>query len=73
LKATTDQPSVLEPHFTAGWFAELWGVDPKTVLRWFQDRDDVLRLQKPKKGARVEIRIPFSVAMRVYHEKTRCR
>jgi len=44
------------------------------VLRWFQDLEGVLKLRKQSqngKRARVELRIPFSLAMLVYHERTR--
>jgi len=67
----TDAPIILDPHFPPSFYAALWGIDQKTVLRWFQDRDDVLKLQKTgKRGTRTEIRIPWSVAMKVYHERT---
>ena len=45
-----------------------------TVVRWFQDLDGVLKLSKASKSGRrtrVELRIPFSLAMRVYRERTR--
>ena len=68
------EPIVIDPHFSVQFYAELWGVSVSTVLRWFQDRDDVLRPGKPSRNGkrnRVELRIPFSVAMRVYREHSR--
>jgi hypothetical protein len=61
----------VDPHFPPSFYAHLWGLSESTVLRWFQDRDDVLKLSVPGKNGkrtRVEIRIPFSVAIKVYHE-----
>ena len=49
-------------------------MSPSTVVRWFQDMDGVLKLAEPSKNgkrARVELRIPFSLAMRVYREHAR--
>ena len=42
--------------------------------RWFQDLAGVLKLSQPSRSgrrARVELRIPFSLAMRVYQERSR--
>lgn len=67
-------PLQLDPHFSVNFYAELWGLSPSTVLRWFQDRDDVLRVTKPSKNGqrvRVELRIPTSVAQRVYQDHQR--
>ena len=63
----------IDPHFSPQFYAELWGMSSSTVVRWFQDRDGVLKLSKPArngKRTRVELRIPFSVAMQVYREHT---
>lgn len=71
---TTVQPIPIDPHFSCGFYAELWSIHPSTVLRWFQDLQGVLKLGEPSKNgkrARVEIRIPFSLAMRVYEEHTK--
>lgn len=64
----------LDPHFPPAFYAELWSVSESTVLRWFQDRNDVLKIGKPAKNGkrtRVEIRIPWTVATRVYQEHCR--
>jgi hypothetical protein len=68
------QPVQIDPHFTPQFYAELWGMSPSTVIRWFQDVDGVLKLAKPSKNGkrtRIELRIPFSLAMRVYRDHTR--
>jgi len=67
-------PVTIDPHYSPQFYAELWGIAPSTVVRWFQDEPGVLKLSKPAKNgkrSRVELRIPFSLAMRVYGERTR--
>ena len=66
-------PIQLDKHFSPQWYAELWGVSPDTVVRWFQDKPGVLKLSKPGRAgrSRVELRIPFSIAMQVYEERSR--
>ena len=68
------QPITIDPHYTPRLYAELWGISESTVLRWFQDQPGVLKCGEPKgngRRTRVEIRIPFSLAMRVYQERTK--
>lgn len=68
------KPIVVDPHFSVQFYAELWGLSPSTVVRWFQDEDGVLKFSKPArngKRTRVELRIPWSVAWRVYCERTK--
>jgi hypothetical protein len=68
------EPIIIDPHFSAQFYAELWGISPSTVERWFQDMDGVLRLRNPPKNGRrtrTELRIPFSLAMREYRRRTR--
>jgi hypothetical protein len=65
------EPIVIDPHFSPQFYAELWGISASTVVRWFQDQPGVLKLSKLSKNGkrdRVELRIPFSLAMRVYRE-----
>jgi len=67
-------PIPIDPHFSPPFYAELWGISVSTVVRWFQDLEGVLKLSRPTKNGRrtrIEIRIPFSLAMRVYRERTR--
>ena len=68
------QPITIDPHFSTRFYAELWGISESTVLRWFQDQPGVLKCGEPKRGGRrtrVELRIPFSLAMRIYAERTK--
>jgi len=68
------EPIILDPHFSPQFYSELWGISAQTVVRWFQDMPGVLQLSKPSKNGRrtrIELRIPFSLAMRVYGEHTR--
>jgi hypothetical protein len=73
-KASQPEPITIDPHFSPQFYAELWGVSPSTTVRWFQDREDVLKVGMPArngKRTRVELKIPYSVAMEVYREHTR--
>jgi hypothetical protein len=65
---------VIDQHFSPQFYAELWRVNASTVVRWFQDLEGVLKLSTPSKNGRrtrIELRIPFSLAMRVYGERSR--
>jgi hypothetical protein len=67
-------PISIDPHYSPQFYAELWGMSPSTVVRWFQDEEGVLKLSKPAKNgkrSRVELRIPFSVALKEYGKRTR--
>lgn len=68
------EPIVIDPHYSPQFYAELWGISVSTVLRWFQDMRGVLPLNEPPKNGRrtrIELRIPFSLAMREYNKRTR--
>ncbi|MGH9437934.1 MAG: hypothetical protein ACRD22_08555 [Terriglobia bacterium] len=68
------QPVQIEPHYSVKFFAELWSLSESTVLKMFQDEPGVFRIAKPSKNGRrtrCELRIPLSIAMRVYGERTR--
>ena len=72
-KVLQSDPITIDPHYSPQFYAELWGTSASTVVRWFQDRDGVLKLNRPARNGRrtrVELRIPFSVAMQVYREHT---
>lgn len=72
-KVSQPEPITIDPHYSPQFYAELWGTSASTVVRWFQDRDGVLKLNGPArngKRTRVELRIPFSLAMQVYREHT---
>jgi hypothetical protein len=60
-----------EPHYTIPFLAEKWNMSNVAVREWFRDEPDVLRigdgaLRPGKKRALVHLRIPLSVARRVY-------
>ena len=64
----------LDQHYSPQFYAELWGLSPSTVIRWFQDKSGVLKLNNPAKNgkrARIELRIPYSLAMQEYRQRTR--
>lgn len=70
---TEPQPVIVDPHYSPQFYAELWGTSSSTVVRWFQDMDGVLKLNKPTKNgkrSRVELRIPHSLAMCEYRRRT---
>jgi len=63
---------LLERHFDPKELAKCWKLDPSTIRRMFQDQPGVLKLGKSNRrdGKRdyVTLRIPQSVAERVYQE-----
>jgi len=63
----------LDQHYSPQFYAELWAVSRDTIVRWFQDVPGVLKLSEPRKRGRrrVELRIPYRLAMQVYEERTR--
>ena len=62
----------LDQHYSPQFYAELWGVSRDTIVRWFQDLPGVLKLSEPRRSRRrVELRIPYRLAMKVYEERTR--
>ena len=72
-KVLQPEPITIDPHYSPQFYAELWGTSPSTVVRWFQDLEGVLKLSKPArngKRTRAELRIPFSLAMKVYRDHT---
>jgi hypothetical protein len=59
-------------HYTVGELAKMWGFGRTTVRRWFEDEPGVLRLgeariRRHRKKPYVSLRIPESVAWRVYN------
>ncbi len=64
-----------ERHFTAQELAELWKLDETTIRRIFQDEPGVFKVGRSNRrdGKRdyVTLRIPESVALRIYQERTR--
>jgi hypothetical protein len=65
--------SVTELHYKPAELAEKWGFSYRTVLRIFEDEVGVIRIGSPEtrfKRRRYSIRIPESVAERVYKRIT---
>jgi len=67
--------SAFEHHYTPHELAELWKFDESTIRRMFMDEPGVLIYGKERRrdGRRdyVTLRIPESVARRVYEKRTR--
>jgi hypothetical protein len=65
--------SIREQHYQPKDLAKLWGFSVETIRKWFEDEPDVLIEDRPermhKRGYR-SMRIPESVAARVYAEHT---
>jgi len=64
-----------EKHYTPAELAEIWSLDPSAVRRLFTGQPGVLKIGKANRrdGRRdyLTLRIPASVAERVYRERTR--
>lgn len=62
-------------HFTVTELAEIWRLDETTIRRMFQDESGVFKIGKMNRrdGKRdyVTLRIPESVARRVYEKRSR--
>ena len=65
---------IFERHFSVRTLADFWQLSDDTIQRWFEDETGVLKVgddNKRRCGRRVTLRIPESVATRVYREKVR--
>ena len=65
---------MLERHFSPAVLAELWGYSVDTIQRWFEDERGVVKSGEPGgrgKRRRITLRIPESVALRVYEAHVR--
>jgi hypothetical protein len=71
-------PEVKPPwdrHYTVEQLATIWGFGRATVRQWVENEPGVLRLgesriRKGRKNPYVSLRVPESVAMRVYRRHT---
>jgi hypothetical protein len=63
-----DSDQLYEKHYTVYELAALWSISPNTVRRLFENEPGVLVITRPKPNKRIHrtIRIPESVAQRVY-------
>ena len=72
--ATGAPGSAFERHYKPRELARLWGFDESTIRRLFQDEPGVFKVGKPENAngrrAYVSLRIPASVAERVYRERS---
>jgi hypothetical protein len=69
-------PDEWEPHFTVGYLAKKWHLSINTVRPWFENEPGVIRigtgkLRPGKKRTLIHLRVPASVARRVYERHTR--
>lgn len=65
----SDSTPITEQHFTPLFYAQRWGVTSKTVVQWFRNQPGVLKIRGGLQGRRTTLRIPMSVAERIYAEK----
>ena len=75
MMATRDKPDFRERHYTVPELAKIWRMAPNTIRSWFAGRDDVItfgtgKLTKSRRRTYLSIRIPESVASRVYRQHT---
>jgi transcriptional antiterminator len=64
----------LERHYTVPEIATLWGVSEKTVRRFFDEEDGVLRWgsnETTRKRGYHNLRVPQSVLIRVHQRRQR--
>lgn len=72
--ASSGAAAVFERHFSPRTLAEMWGFSEDTIVRWFEEETGVLKAGADGvRGRRrkITMRIPESVAKRVYAERTR--
>ena len=65
-----------EKHYTPDELAKLWHVSGNTVRRMFHDVDGVMLLDRAEtmhKRAHCSMRIPASVAQRIYEQYTKSK
>lgn len=70
-----DRPDFLERHYTLKELSASWRMSVRTLTIWFKEEPGVIRygagkLTKGRKRTYVSIRVPESVARRVYKKKT---
>lgn len=72
-KGERRKPMFQEQHFTPRELAQGWGLSDDTIRRWFENEPGVLKGGVDgRRGRRRKmfLRIPASVAQRVYRERT---
>jgi hypothetical protein len=79
ISQTTKMPEMQPPwerHYTIGELTAKWRFGRTTLTRWFANEPGVLRvgegrIRRGRKRPYVSLRIPESVAVRVYDHHTR--
>lgn len=71
----SERADFMERHYTLSELAKAWGVSRYTVDAWFKGVPGLLRygsdkLKKGRKRTHISLRVPESVARRVYRERT---
>lgn len=74
-KSTLDRADFLERHYTLGELAKAWHMSIASLRPWFLDEPGVIKfgsgkLKKGRKRVYVSLRVPESVARRVYRART---
>lgn len=69
------RPDFLERHYTLSELAKAWHMSRTTLRAWFENEPGVIRygsakLKKGRQRTHVSLRIPESVARRVYRART---
>jgi len=72
---TEQKADFLERHYTLAELAEAWSMSARTLRGWFREEPGVLKfgcgkLNNGRKRVHVSLRIPESVARRVYRKRT---
>jgi hypothetical protein len=73
--ATHARPGFLEPHYTLAELSRAWHISRRILNEWFRDEVGVIRygadkLKKGRQRTHVSLRVPESVARRVYRART---
>jgi hypothetical protein len=75
MKVPPARSNAFEQHYTPEELAAIWKLDPSTIRRMFRDEAGVMKYGRTgTNGSRREyftLRIPASVATRVYQKRTR--
>ena len=80
-RGVVQSSEMFEPHYKIGFLAKAWDVSEDTIRRWFQGEPGVLKVgdEKNRTGVkknrrpRIELRIPGSVVVRIYRERTKSK
>lgn len=73
--AELERPDFLEKHYTVPELAKVWRMSPASVRAWFAEEPGVIKYGSPKlkqgrQRTHVSLRVPESVARRVYRRRT---